>query len=401
MPLPEILAYALGYLRRQPMRSAMMLLSMAIGVAAVVVLVALGEGARRYVMGEFAFLGSDVLVMFPGRKSTTGGMPPVTGSAVRDITLPEVGLLQRNVPGIAAVAPLVIGSASLAWGGRERDAVILGTSAEFFPIRRLLIARGDSLPALDEAGAPVAVIGETLRRELFGNRRAIGEWVRVRDYRFRVVGVLEGRGDSFGLDLSEAVFVPVASAQSLFDVHGLFRVMFRLRPGAVPEIVSRDIEARMRDYHDGRQDVTVTSPESMLRTFDGVLRALTAGVTGIGAISLLVAGVLVMNLMLLGVRQRTGEIGLLKALGATDGMVRGIFLSEAGVLAAGGALGGALTGLVIVFALGGIFPALPLHAPAWAYLAASAAAVGTALLFAWLPATRAARLEPVRALGRH
>lgn len=401
MPLPEILAYALGYLRRQRTRSLMMLLSMTIGVAAVVVLVALGEGARRYVMGEFAFLGNDVLVMFPGRKSTTGGMPPVTGTAVRDITLEEVGLLQRNVPGIASVAPLVIGSASLAWGGRERDAVVLGTSAEFFPIRRLAIAQGESLPALDAAtGAPVAVIGQTLKRELFGNRRAIGEWVRVRDYRFRVVGVLEGRGDSFGLDLSESVFVPVASAQSIFDVHGLFRVMFLLRPGVAPATASGEIEARMRDYHDGKEDVTVTSPEAMLRTFDGILRVLTAGVTGIGAISLLVAGVLVMNMMLLGVRQRTGEIGLLKALGATDAAVRGIFLSEAGLLALSGALLGVLAGLAIVLALGGIFSALPLHAPAWACLAAAAAAIATALLFAWLPASRAARLEPVRALGR-
>ncbi|MFM7272565.1 MAG: ABC transporter permease, partial [Gammaproteobacteria bacterium] len=276
MRLPEVLAYALGYLRRQRTRSLMMLLSMTIGVAAVVGLVALGEGARRYVMGEFAFLGNDVLVMFPGRKSTTGGMPPVTGTAVRDITLEEVELLRRNVAGIESVAPLVIGSASLAWGGRERDAVVLGTSAEFFPIRRLVIAQGESLPALDAAtDAPVAVIGQTLKRELFGSRRAIGEWVRVRDYRFRVVGVLAGRGDSFGLDLSESVFVPVASAQSIFDVHGLFRVMFLLRPGVAPATASRAIEERMKDYHDGKEDVTVTSPEAMLRTFDGILRVLT------------------------------------------------------------------------------------------------------------------------------
>jgi putative ABC transport system permease protein len=400
--LPDLLGFALHSLARQRFRSAMMLLCVAIGVSAVVMLVALGEGARGYVLGEFAFLGSDTLVMFPGRKTTSGAVPPISGAAARDITLEHVALLERQVPDIALAAPLVLGSVPVSAGSRTREAMVLGTNAAFFTVRRLTIAQGSALPALEAGlGAPVAVIGEKLKRELFDNRRALGQWVRLRDYRFRVVGVLAGSGDSFGMDLSEAIFVPVASAQSLFDVHGLFRVVFRLREGAPHERVQAALLARMRELHDGEEDVTLVSPDAMLGTFAGVLRVLTLGVSGIAAISLVVAGILVMNLTLLSVRQRTAEIGLLKALGATDRTVRGVFLAEAASLAAAGALAGTSLGSAGTLLLARLYPAIPFHVPAWALLAAAAAALGTALLFAWMPATRAARLEPVSALGRH
>lgn len=402
MRTPDLLRFALGSLARQRMRSCLMLLSVAMGVAAVVALVSLGEGARAYVLGEFAMLGKDTLVMMPGRKSTTGALPPVTGSAVRDITLEEVNLLERNVPAIARAAPLIIGTAPLRAGNLTREATVLGTNATFFEVRRLTLSQGALLPALDTGiGAPVAVIGRTLKLELFGANRAIGEWVRLRDYRFRVIGVLGGRGDSFGMDLSEAIFIPVASAQSLFDVNGLFRVIFRLQPGAEPDAARDVILARMREYHEGKEDVTLVSPDAMLQSFAGVLRVLTLGVSGIASISLVVAGVLVMNLMLLSVRQRTAEIGLLKALGAADRTVRGVFLAEAGMLGAAGAAIGVMLGLGAVLALGRIFPKLPVTVPVWAVVAAGVAALVTALLFAWLPATRAARLEPVIALGKH
>lgn len=401
MRLPDHFGFALRSLERQRFRSAMMLLCVAIGVGAVVMLVALGEGARGYVLGEFAFLGNDTLVMFPGRKTTSGAVPPISGAAAHDITLEEVALLERQVPEIELAAPLVLGSVPVSAGSRTREAMVLGTNAAFFTVRRLAIAQGSALPELQAGtGAPVAVIGEKLRRELFDNRRVLGQWVRLRDYRFRVVGVLAGTGDSFGMDLSEAIFVPVASAQSLFDVHGLFRVVFRLRAGAAHQSVQTALLARMREFHDGQQDVTVVSPDAMLDTFAGVLRVLTLGVSGIAAISLVVAGILVMNLTLLSVRQRTAEIGLLKALGASDRTVRGVFLAEAASLAAAGALVGTSLGSAGTLLLGRLYPAIPFQVPGWALLTATVAALGTALLFAWLPASRAARLEPINALSR-
>ncbi|MCB1630304.1 MAG: ABC transporter permease [Pseudomonadales bacterium] len=396
----DLVGFTLLVLRRQRFRSFMLLLSVGIGVAAVLVLIALGEGARGYVMREFEFIGKDIVVMFPGRKSTTGGLPPVTGVTTREITLSDLTVVARTVHGFDAIAPLVIGNAEVSFGNRAREAVIIGSNADFFPMRHLAIARGHALPVLDlTLGSPVAVIGSTIERELFGSRSAIGEWVRMRGYRFRVIGVLEGRGDSFGMDLSESIFIPVASAQTLFDTQALFRVMLRVRPGADVENVKRDLLVRMSALHDGNEDVTVVSPDAMISTFDGILRMLTLAIAGIAAVSLVVAGILVMNLMLISVRQRTAEIGLLKALGAPAAQVRTLFLAEAGLLAAAGVLLGSTVGYAATALLCLVYPEIPFHVPVWATLAAAAFALSSALLFAWLPARRAAALEPVLALG--
>lgn len=401
MRAADLLRFTLLTLRRQRFRSLMLLLCVAIGVGSVVVLVALGEGARGYVLGQFSFIGKDTLVMFPGRKSTTGGMPPVTGVAARDITLAEMAIVSRNVPGIEAIAPIVVGNLPVSHGNLERDSTVIGTSPDFFAVRQLRIAQGSNLPALAlELGSPVAVIGQKLRSEIFGNRRAIGQWVRLRGYRFRVIGVLQGRGDSFGMDLSEAIFVPVASAQAVFNTNGLFRVIMKVHEGVEVEPVKAALLAQMKDLHEGEEDVTVASPDAMISTFDGVLRVLTLGVSGIAGISLVVAGILVMNLTLMSVRQRTAEIGLLKALGAPDRQVRSVFLAEAGTLAVAGAVAGVIAGRIVIAIISGIYPDIPFAAPAWAMAAASVIAVLTALVFAWLPASRAARLEPVLALGR-
>ncbi len=393
--------FTLLALRRQRFRSIMLLVAVGLGVGAVIVLTALGEGARGYVMGEFAFLGKDTVVMFPGRKETTGGMPPITGTAARAVTLEEVEVLERTVPGVGSLAPIVIGNAPVSYESRERESIVVGTTAAFFAIRQLEIGQGKTLPelALSE-GKPVAVIGQTLKDELFGNSRAIGQWVRLRDYRFRVIGVLAGTGDSFGADLSEAIFIPVASAQSVFNVHGLFRVMMKVRDNYQVDEVKSAVSDRMQELHEGEQDVTVVSPDAMLTTFDDILQALTLGVAGIAGISLVVAGILVMNVTLMSVKQRTAEIGLLKAIGAPASQVRTLFLAEAALIATAGAIIGLLVGRLLVAAGRQLYPSIPFATPGWATLAAFALAVGTAVVFAWLPAQQAARLEPVDALGK-
>ncbi len=401
MRLPDLARFTLLALRRQRFRSGMLLLAVGLGVAAVIVLTALGEGVRGYVMGEFAFLGKDTVVIFPGRKETTGGMPPVTGTSARAITLDEMEVLSRTVPGISGIAPIVLGNAPVSFEARERDSVVIGTTAAFLTIRLMEIAQGSTLPdlALDE-GRPVAVIGQKLKSELFDNRRAIGQWVRLRDYRFRIIGVLKGTGDSFGMDLSEAIFIPVASAQSVFNVHGLFRVMMKVREHYEVEEVKQQIADQMQELHDGELDVTVVSPDAMLTTFDDILQILTLGVAGIAAISLVVAGILVMNVTLMSVKQRTAEIGLLKAIGAPAAQVRALFLAEAALIASVGAMLGLAAGHVLVTLARRLYPAIPFAAPTWAIFTAFGLAVGTALLFAWLPAQQAARLEPVDALGK-
>jgi len=399
--LIDLLRFTILALRRQRFRSTMLLTAVGLGVAAVVVLTALGEGARGYVLGEFAFMGKDSVVMFPGRKETTGGMPPITGTAAQAITLEEVEVLQRSVPGVTSLAPMVLGNAPVSFKSRERDSMVIGTTAAFFAIRKLEVSQGSGLPdlALGEE-KQVAVIGQKLKEELFDNGRAIGQWIRLRDYRFRVIGVLAGTGDSFGSDLSEAIFIPVASAQSVFNVHGMFRVILRVKENYQVDAVKTAISNKMQALHNGEQDVTVVSPDSMLSTFDSILRVMTLAVAGIGAISLVVSGILVMNVMLMSVKQRTAEIGLLKALGAPAAQVRTLFLTEAGLIAAAGAVVGMLVGNLIVIIGRQIYPAVPFATPGWALWSSLGLAVGTALLFAWLPAQQAADMEPVDALGK-
>ena len=397
----DLLRFTLLALRRQRFRSSMLLTAVGLGVSAVVVLTALGEGARGYVLGEFAFLGKDVVIMVPGRKETTGGMPPMTGLAANPITLDEVEVLQRSLPGVTALAPMVMGNGPVSYKSRERDSIVIGTSAALFPIRQMAVSQGSILPDLPlDEGKPVAVIGEKLKEELFGTKRAIGQWVRLRDYRFRVIGVLEGSGDSIGLDLSEAIFIPVASAQSVFNVHGLFRVMMRVKDNYDVEKVKAALAKQMQMLHNGEQDVTIISPDAMLSTFDSILKVMTLAVAGIAAISLVVSGILVMNVTLMSVKQRTAEIGLLKAIGAPAAQVRTLFLSEAAVIAAMGAVIGMVVGYLVVILGRGLYPKVPFATPGWALWSSLLLAVGTALLFAWLPAQQAADLEPVDALGR-
>jgi putative ABC transport system permease protein len=399
--LLDLLRFTLLALLRQRFRSAMLLTAVGLGVGAVVVLTALGEGARGYLLGEFAYLGKDTVIIIPGRKETTGGMPPMTGVAAHDITLEEVEVLQRSVPGVTSLAPMIMGNGPVSFKSRERDSLVVGTTAAFFPLRELEIAQGRGLPelALGE-GKQVAVIGQKHKEAQFDNGRAIGQWVRLRDYRFRVIGVLAGSGDSFGADLSEAVFIPVASAQSVFNVHGLFRVALKVKENYEVEAVKSAIAKQMQALHNGEQDVTIISPDAMLSTFDGILRVMTLGVAGIGAISLVVSGILVMNVTLMSVKQRTAEIGLLKALGAPSSQVRTLFLTEAALIAAAGAVLGILVGKLLVFIGTELYPSIPFATPNWALWASLALAIGTALLFAWLPAQQAADMEPVDALGK-
>ena len=395
----DLLQFCTQTLLRQRARGAMILFSMGLGVAAVLILTALGVGARGYVLNEFASIGKNVLIMFPGRNETTGGIPPIMGQAARDITLEEAYLLKARISAVEEIAPLILGSSRVAFDERAREVPIFGTTPLFLRVRHLLLGQGRNLAGGDFRRAQnEIIIGEKLKGELFGAAPAIGEFVRVGDSRFRVIGVLQGRGDAMGVDMSDAAIIPVAAAQRLFNVAGLFRVLIELNGSASVPDAKKQIEAAMREFHQDELDVTVVSPDAMLATFDKILIAMTLAVGAIGAISLFVAGVLIMNVMLISVSQRTREIGLLKALGASSRDILRIFLTEAMLLTGAGAVFGVVFGLLVIRIARALIDDVPFDAPLWAIVTAAATALITGLAFAWMPARRASSLQPVDAL---
>ncbi|MEJ1297105.1 MAG: ABC transporter permease [Candidatus Sedimenticola sp. (ex Thyasira tokunagai)] len=395
----DTLRFAGNALTGAKVRTWLMLLAMAIGIGSVVVLTALGEGARRYVSNEFSGLGTHLLVVMPGRTETTGAAPPLVGGTPEQLTLGDALALKRS-SAVRLVAPIVIGSAPVSYRQLEREITVMGSTAELLPVRNLEMALGEFLPQEEPTrGSAVAVIGTTLRQELFGNKRALGQWIRIHDSRFRVIGVLRPMGESLGMDVGDLAIIPVSRAQSLFNTESLFRVLIQANGReAIPKAkqAATDI-LRMR--HNGEEDVTVIAQDALLSTFDEIFQALTFTVSGIAAISLGVAGILIMNVMLVAVSQRTAEIGLLKALGGSQRQILGLFLMEAGLLSTLGALVGVAIAYGGVWGLNRLFPDFPLSVPLWALAAALVVALFTGLLFGVLPAKRAARLDPIQALA--
>lgn len=401
MRAADLLNFAWQVLRGSRSRTLLILLAMGIGVAAVVVVTALGEGARLYVANQFGSLGTNLIIVLPGRSETAGAMPGIlVGKTARDLTLDDALALKRS-HAIRRFAPLIIGAGDVKAGARSRETPVLGSTAELMDIRHMEMARGRFLPEGDPRHSqPVCVIGAKVSNELFGPRPALGEWVRIGDRRFRVIGIMAAQGESIGFNTDEIVVVPLAAAQALFNTESLFRVLVEAKSRERIAEAKADIEEIIRLRHEGERDVTVITQDAVLATFDRILRALTLAVAGIAAISLAVAGILIMNVMLIAVTQRRREIGLLKALGATGHQIRLVFFTEAMLLALSGAAVGLVVGELGRSIIAQVYPAIPFQAPWWALLAAPATAVITSVLFTVAPARRAAMLDPVQALSR-
>ena len=400
MRAADLLHLAAESLFRARLRSVMMLIAMSIGVAAVVVLTSLGEGARRYVTGEFQALGTDLLIVLPGRSETTGVQPGLfAGETPRDLTLEDARALLR-VPGIERIAPLVVGSAPVSSGGLAREVPVIGSTADFYYVRKLSMGQGRFLPPgeLDRDMA-VCVIGTKVASELFPQRPAVGSSVRIGDRRFRVIGVLGESGRAVGFDLQELVIIPVSSAQQIFNTESLFRILVQASDHDAIARTRLTVLETIKARHQGEEDVTVITQDAVLATFNRIFTALTLTLAGIASISLAVAGILIMNVMLVAVSQRTAEVGLLKALGARGRQITALFLTEAVLLSVAGALVGLVVGYGANALIGRLYPALPVGAPPWAVALALVIAVASGVVFGLMPARRAARLDPVVALA--
>ena len=397
----DAIAFALASLAFSRVRTLLMLLAMSIGVAAVVVLTAIGNGARHYVVDQFSSLGTNLVIVVPGRAETAGGAATtLVGETPRDLTLDDARSLLRG-DALRRMAPFNLGEIAVSYRGRERQAPLLGSTAALLPIHHLEMARGSFLPEEDmEIARPVCVLGATISRELFGRQNPLGEMVRLGGFRCRVIGVLASQGRSLGHDTEELVVVPVAFAQMLLNTEGLFRILVEARePESIPRLKDFILDTIARRHY-GEEDITIVTQDSVLATFERILGALTLSVAGIAAISLIVAGILIMNVMLMAVAQRTGEIGLCKAIGASRRQIMVLLVTEALLLSAVGGLLGLAIGLAGSHLDRSLYPELSAGPPSWAMVAALGTALATGLIFSLLPARRAARLDPIQALGR-
>jgi putative ABC transport system permease protein len=391
---------AFGAVTRYPLRTIMMLLATAIGVAAVLVLSSLGEAARRFVTAEFQALGTHLIIVIPGKSETTGsGAGIMLGETPRDLTLDDARALLRS-SAVEKVAPVIVGSAAISRGGLERDVTVLGTTAEFREIRQWTMMLGEFLPNVGmERAAPVCAIGAVISLDFFGRDSPIGQWLRVGDRRCRVAGVLSPQGTSVMINTNEAVIVPVISAQAMFDSPGLFRIIIQATSRDTMLRAQRDVRRIITERHYGEEDVTVITQDAVLSTFDGIFGALTAALAGIASISLIVAGVLIMNVMLVAVSQRSREIGLLKAIGAKRRQIIALFITEAIVLATMGAIAGVAMGYASVGLMTGLYPSLDFRPPLWSVGGAVLVAISSGVFFGIMPARRAAALDPIAALS--
>ena len=393
----DLLRYSLGALRGHRLRTLLSLLGVGIGVASVILLTSLGEGARLYVTGEFASLGSNLVILVPGRTETFGAAP-FMNTAPNDLTVDDALAIVREVRGIRRAAPLAMGGAPIEVREKRRDVLVVGTTHEMLGVRKLEIGVGRFLPE-GVRDAPVCVIGSKIQRELFGGENPLGQTVRLGDTRLQVIGVLKPRGMSIGMDLDEVVEIPVDTALRMFNRTSLFRVLIEVGSSAEIPSVKERVIALMEERH-GEKDVTVLTQDAVLSTFSNIFNLLTAALAGIAAISLTVAGIGIMNVMLVSVSERTREIGLLKALGVTARQVLAVFLVEAAAISTAGGLGGLAVGLGAGHALQRIYPEFPVQPPSWAVAAALVVSISVGVLFGMLPARRAARLDPVAALMR-
>jgi putative ABC transport system permease protein len=378
------------------MRSFLTGLGIAVGVAAVILLTSIGEGLQRFVLAEFSQFGTHLISIQPGKTQTQGGSVGIFGS-VRQLSLDDAAALAR-LPQVEALDPTVTGNAEVRAQTRSRRTMVYGVGSAMQRVWKMKVDSGQFLPADDaEQARAFVVLGSKVRTEIFGTENPLGAYLHVGGVRYRVIGVMESKGQMLGFDLDDAVYIPTARAMELFNRPGLMEIHLvypeNLSLAQVEEAVRTLLIARH-----GREDFTLTSQQQALEVLGSVLDVLTFAVGALGGISLVVGGVGILTIMTMAVAERTGEIGLLRALGAQRQQVLLLFLGEAMLLAAAGGLAGLLLGVGIAQGLHALFPALPVHTPLGFAILAESSALVIGLLAGVMPARRAALLDPVEAL---
>ena len=397
MLLPDAIRLALRAITAQRLRSFLTLLGIAVGIASVILLTSIGEGIHRFVLAEFTQFGTNIASITPGKVKTSGPAPTGIPSSVRPLSLEDARAL-RALPHVTGMTATVWGNTEVGANGRLRRTTVNGVGPDMLKVYSIKVRTGQFLPdeALENARAFV-VLGSRLKSELFGSSNPLGARVRVGNLQFRVIGVLEAKGQFLGVDLDDAAYIPTARALELFNRDGVMKIDLSYEEGIPAASVVGLIKGSLIARH-GREDFTITTQEDMLRTLSNILDILTMAVGALGSISLLVGGVGIVTIMTIAVSERTGEIGLMVALGAPRRTILGLFLGEAVTLSALGGIIGLALGMGLAQLIHVAVPALPVHTPLTFVVLAEGIAVVIGLLAGVLPARSAALLDPVEAL---
>lgn len=373
------------------------MLGIVIGIASVILLTSIGEGTRRFILAEFTQFGTNLLAVTPGKIKTTG-MPGSVFSTVRKLTVEDAEALLR-VPGVERTVPLAVGMARVESGERGRSVFVYGVTSDVPAVWKFGVRQGRFLPPSDpRRGPPVAVLGQKLTKEIFGERNALGQYVRIGGERYQVIGILEPKGRFLTFDLDDTAYIPVGRALKLFNRDELVEIDVLFAQGAPVEPIVEGIRRTLIARHGGEEDFTVITQDEMLNVLGRVMDVVSVAVGGIGGISLVVGAIGILTMMWISVRERTAEIGLAKAVGASRGQILALFLLEASLLSFTGGAIGVATGLGIAYGLTVVLPGLPIVTPPEFVAAALGVSLAVGLLSGVLPARRAAALDPIEAL---
>lgn len=397
MSLRDLFRLAVASVAAHRLRSALTTVGIVVGIASVILLTSLGEGTRSYVLAEFSQFGTHLLSVTPGRVRTQG-IPGAVGGTTHLLTVEDAGAMLR-VPGVLKTVPVSFGTARVVARERARSVFVYGVTSDATEVWRYRVAQGRFLPSGDASrGAPLAVLGPKLNRELFGEANPLGERIRIGGFRFLVIGVLEPKGQFLGFDIDDAAYIPVASARSLFGREDLVSIDTLFSPNLPVDRIVEGVKQLLMARHGGEEDFTITTQNEMLGVLDRVLSIVSFAIGGIGAISLLVGAIGILTMMWISVGERTAEIGLARAIGASRRQMLALFLLEAALLSVAGGLAGLAAGIGIGRLLSAFLPGLPFRTPPLFVILAMAVSLAVGLLSGVLPARRAASLDPIEAL---
>jgi len=396
MDFIEVVNSSFEAIRINKVRSSLTALGIIIGVASVVLLISLGTGLRNYITGQFEQLGSNLLFVIPG-KIGAGGRGP-GGTTINKLNIKHVDLIKREVKGLEGVIPTIQQFTTVKYQNKVlKDVTIIGTNEQFGDIVNLPAVHGKFFDKTQsDSGKKVAVIGKTIVKDIFGAKNPLGERIDVKSQKYQVIGVLKEQGSTLGFDQDNIVVVPFNAAQRQFGVTQVNNIYAKAQNQADIEKVAEDLKNVLLDDL-SEEDFSVMTAQQTLSTIQGILRVISATLTGIAAISLLVGGVGISNIMLVSVTERTREIGLRKAVGAKSQDILFQFLVEAITISVlGGTIGLLLAGVGTV----AISHFIPATITFWSVVIAFGFSVVVGVIFGVAPAIRASRLEPIVAL-RH